>query len=78
MYPLFPIKSMMFSKFCWRQAIIWTNADSIYWRIYAALWGDELKPMEIYVLSNFSYVDFPRFGIITCWAVKLDVSELIK
>ena len=23
-----------------RQAIIWTNADPIHWRIYAALWGD--------------------------------------
>ena len=26
-----------------RQAIIGTNADSIQWRIYAALGGDELK-----------------------------------
>ena len=25
-----------------RQAIIWTNADPIPWRIYAALGGDEL------------------------------------
>ena len=25
-----------------RQAIIWTNADPIHWRIYAALGGDEL------------------------------------
>ena len=25
-----------------RQAIIWTNADRIHWRIYAALRGDEL------------------------------------
>ena len=25
-----------------RQAIIWTNADPIHRRIYAALWGDEL------------------------------------
>ena len=24
-----------------RQAIIWTNADPINWRIYAVLWGDE-------------------------------------
>ena len=24
------------------QAIIWTNADPIYWHIYAALGGDEL------------------------------------
>ena len=23
------------------QAIIWTNVQSIHWRIYAALWGDE-------------------------------------
>ena len=26
-----------------RQAIIWTNADPIHWRIYAALWGNELS-----------------------------------
>ena len=26
-----------------RQAIIWTNANPIYWRIYAALGGDELS-----------------------------------
>ena len=26
-----------------RQAIIWTNADPRYWRIYAALGVDELK-----------------------------------
>ena len=25
-----------------RQAIIWTNADPVHWRIYAALGGDEL------------------------------------
>ena len=25
-----------------RQTIIWTNADPILWRIYAALGGDEL------------------------------------
>ena len=26
-----------------QQANIWTNADSVHWRIYAALGGDELK-----------------------------------
>ena len=26
----------------WLQAIIWTNTDSIQWRIYVALGGDEL------------------------------------
>ena len=26
-----------------RQAIIWTNADPIHWRIYASLGGDELR-----------------------------------
>ena len=29
-----------------RQAIIWTNADPIYWRIYAALGGDELDQQK--------------------------------
>ena len=28
----------------WRQAITWTNADPVYWRIYAALGGDDLNP----------------------------------
>ena len=23
--------------------ITWTNADPVYWRIYAELWGDELN-----------------------------------
>ena len=32
-----------------RQAIIWTNADSINWRIYVALGGDELR------LADHSY-----------------------
>ena len=27
----------------WRQAIIWTDADPIHWRIYAALGDNELK-----------------------------------
>ena len=26
----------------WQQAIIWTNADPVHWRIYAALGLDEL------------------------------------
>ena len=26
-----------------RQAIIWTNADQIYWRVYAALGGEDLR-----------------------------------
>ena len=39
-----------------RQAIIWTNADPIQWRIYAALGGDELTHWDwviyIYVSVN--------------------------
>ena len=26
-----------------RQAITWTNAEPVHWRIYAALWGDGLN-----------------------------------
>ena len=29
-----------------RHVIIWTNAYPIYWRTYAALWGDEVTNME--------------------------------
>ena len=32
-----------------RQAIIWTNADPVHWRIYVALAGDELRPKYMYV-----------------------------
>ena len=36
-----------------RQAIIWTNADPIHWRIYAALGEDELMNERItYVISS--------------------------
>ena len=38
-----------------RQAIIWTNADPILWRIYAALGGDELSgPRRPYIFRTFS------------------------
>ena len=37
-----------------RQAIIWTNADPIYWRIYAALRGDEFMLVSglIYIVNS--------------------------
>ena len=31
----------------WLQAIVWTNADPIDWRIYAALGSDELKQNKL-------------------------------
>ena len=33
------------------QAIIWTNADPVHWRLYAALGGDELKTPHISSLT---------------------------
>ena len=36
----------------WRQAIIWTNADPIHWRVYAAVGEDELTSMAIDNLSK--------------------------
>ena len=38
-----------------RQAIIWTNADPIQWRIYAAMGGDELKKSSKGVLCHYMY-----------------------
>ena len=35
----------------WRQYIIWTNADLIHWRIYAALGGDELINRSIKMIT---------------------------
>ena len=59
-----------------RQAIIWTNADSIHWRIYAALGWDELthlskskvkgrsdwKQILRYTCSGMVWVDIPEFA----------------
>ena len=36
-----------------RQAITWTNADPIHWRIYEALGGDELNGLREFVLSIY-------------------------
>ena len=35
-----------------RYAIIWTNAGSVYWRIYTALEGDELNPYKRQCIVN--------------------------
>ena len=39
-----------------RQAIIWTNADPIHWRIYAALGGDELKATETVYIQVYTFI----------------------
>ena len=41
-----------------RQAIICTNADRIHWRIYAALWGDELKS----VTDTHTFWDYSAYA----------------
>ena len=38
-----------------RQAIIWTNADSIHWRIYAALGEDELTKFPESIMHYILY-----------------------
>ena len=35
--------SALVQAMAWRQAITWTKADPVQWRIYAALGGDELN-----------------------------------
>ena len=39
-------KPALVQLMAWRQAITWTNADPVYWRIYAALGGDELSTVR--------------------------------
>ena len=47
-----------------QQAIIWTNADPINWRIYATLGGDELTQMFIVsVCKSLSTVWAPKYFI---------------
>ena len=45
-----------------RQAIIWTNVDSIHWRIYAALGGDELCEahpwIDIYIVTHSLWLNY--------------------
>ena len=42
-----------------RKAIIWTNADSIHWRIYTALEWDELKQRLINTIEMLDQSQFP-------------------
>ena len=42
-----------------QQAIIWTNADLIHWRIYAALGGDELKEFATVCHIELIHSPFP-------------------
>ena len=39
-----------------RQAIIWTNADAVYWRIYATLGEGELYAERVFVCSVNRYL----------------------
>ena len=43
-----------------RQAIIWTNADPIHWRIYASLGGDELIPEAMNYTVKFRQQNLDR------------------
>ena len=46
-----------------RQAIIWTNADLIHWRIYAALVGDELKNEGCYEPRGMLWTHFVKYDV---------------
>ena len=39
----------------WRRAIIWSNADPVHWRTYAALRGDELTPPQLNIVMVTFY-----------------------
>ena len=43
-----------------RQAIIWTNADPIHWRIYAALGGDEFNCVAVQPID--SLIQYRQLG----------------
>ena len=52
-----------------QQAIIWTNADPIHWRIYASLGGDELNhlPLDTLVHNNFKCIFWNENDKILIW-----------
>ena len=53
-----------------RQAIIWTNADPVRWRIYAALGRDELnKPIQFQQPAHILYwyaISVDDLGTVKC------------
>ena len=67
-----------------RQAIIWTNADPIHWRIYAALGGDKLSHWSIWlrlqtdnIISVQSHWHSPLIHSLFPWN-NLSMSTLIS
>ena len=47
-----------------RQTIIWTNADSVHWRIYAGLGGDELLLGDQFWYYDAIFIiwEIPKYG----------------
>ena len=66
------------------QAIIWTNAVPIHWRIYAALQGDELKYLGILCHGDFikysqicdTHLQLKEVMIITQYTTKFRLYDL--
>ena len=45
-----------------RQAIIWTDADPIQWRLYAALGGDEMS-LDIFLFTTDAFLSYSNTSI---------------
>ena len=54
-----------------RQAIIWTNADPVHWRIYAVLSGDELNVLFLKCNVCILIQNSPKFGPMSLLALIL-------
>ena len=59
-----------------RQAIIWTNADLLHWRIYAALWGDKLRKyhLNIKIYENMTRQDWYSCPVHHYWCQRLQMN----
>ena len=68
------------------QAIIWTNANPIHWRIYAALGGDELTHLflavyiYIYIVGSYMILFVYRRHVFThdMYFIKFYTHDLLN
>ena len=59
------------------RVIIWTNADPVYRRIYAALGGDELTHWGLHKMTEISQTTFPNaFVFWSIWYVVWSFTEI--
>ena len=60
-----------------RQAILWTNADPIHWRIYVALWRDELIIYSVKEMFAFAKIAI-RFSELLSYLTGVTTADMLR